>query len=1697
MATTLTDTTFSTTYRDDFRDSDNYHRILFNAGRALQARELTQMQTIINKEMERFGSNIFREGAIVRAGNVTINTTYEFIKLDTTLNPLPSNPNDLVGLELTVKAPNPAIKVRVLQVVEAADGDPATLYVRYTDTSAGISGTDAIRVPNGAELEGTGITDLKVASADATGRGATASVESGDYFVQGHFVFAEKQTEIISKYSPTPTVDVGFLVVETVVSEDDDAALYDNQGASPNIASPGADRYRIRLTLTTRDEINSDDNFVYIARVNDGIIIDQASGDDAYNQINAVLALRTKEESGDYVVRPFIASFDDLNDSNLNVEVSPGTAYVDGYRLNIPVTNITLPKAQDTVSLTSQNVIAQYGNFIVGDASDNKGVPNIATFDQISLMNDSSFAGTELGTARVRAVQEDGANHNYYLFDVQMNTGASFRNVRSFGNDSNDYVNVVLEDGIAQLKSTANNSLLFPLPNSRPSSTGVSMTSLTIQKRYTFTTDGAGNKTGQAAGSGFTFTDQFQWVVTEESGAIANPTITLGAGNTQADFSGLDPSTNYILLAYVIKSSVAERTKSLNANETLTVSWPTAADSDGSGNRFIDLGTSDIFRLRAVKQTDSDGADLSTNFIFDNGQRDNFYAKGRLIERGGVSIPSGNIFVKFDHFTHGATGDFFSVNSYDGVVDYEDIPNHRKNNGETINLRDVLDFRPVQDTSGGFTGSEGIINPLPQNTDAITGTVEYFQARKDRLVASVENSRDGRFGRGAVQLIQGVPDLDPRLPETPTGSIPLYDITLNPFTLNDSDIETSFYTNKRFTMKDIATLERRLDNLQELTTLSLLELNTSSFEVLDSAGLSRTKAGFLADNFKDYAFSDASREEYRAAIDPAENVLKPQQYPNAIRLVYDSDEATNTVARKGDFLVLPFSNVSLINQNLATATINVNPFAVITQTGHTDLSPASDTWVETEFAPDNIIDGGTITRNVGTRTTTNNLATWRNSWFGRPVGNSVQVVTDSRIIRELVGTRVIDISIIPFMRSIKVAFRSRGLRPNTRFFPFFGGVSIADWTREESTFTRFVEDGTDVGNTYTNLSGHPDGSTNLVSDSDGTIIGSFVIPSTVSLKFRTGEQEFKLLDISIDDEANSTSLTRATFLSTGTIETVQRTIRSTRQIDLTTINRREEDRGGRDDTGSDPLAQSFRIDQRENPGGVFLSKIRLYFATKDDNIPVEVQIRPMENGVPTGTPLPGSVVFKSPGEVFLPNNPENLANVRAEPTDFEFEEPVYLAPGQEYSFVVKAESTAYTVYLAEIYDFVLGSTEARVTRQPTLGSLFLSQNASTWTPDQSADLMFELFRAEFETSANALLENASVPNELLRNNPLLITNGDSDVRVFHEGHGFVLNDRVFISGLDDADSYAGIPGSAINGTRLVTAVDHTGYKIGAGEGATGSSTLRLGGDGIVASKNIMYNTFIPTVATLTPQSTTLTASVKQTEGASFGDIQGAREAAVNGAYAKDADFSSITLNEFNDTTTTQLIASDSNSTISASGNKSFSLLLNLSTSDTKVSPVIDMQRANLTAFENIIDNQDSAAADGFNIPLSFVPETHPTSGSASAKHITNQVTLEEQAVGLKILFAANRPTAANFEVYVKTGSTDDVLDTQNWVDVEPEADLPADDDGTTFRQYEFLAGGVAGNLDPFTVFQVKIVMNSYNASDAPVIQDLRVIALAT
>ena len=60
------------------------------------------------------------------------------------------------------------------------------------------------------------------------------------------------------------------------------------------------------------------------------------------------------------------------------------------------------------------------------------------------------------------------------------------------------------------------------------------------------------------------------------------------------------------------------------------------------------------------------------------------------------------MFVRYKHFVHGTSGDFFAVNSYTGQVDYENIPSYTQANGEAVSLRNVLDFRSSVNSSGNF-----------------------------------------------------------------------------------------------------------------------------------------------------------------------------------------------------------------------------------------------------------------------------------------------------------------------------------------------------------------------------------------------------------------------------------------------------------------------------------------------------------------------------------------------------------------------------------------------------------------------------------------------------------------------------------------------------------------------------------------------------------------------------------------------------------------------------------------------------------------------------------------------------------------------------------------------------------------------------------------------------------------------------------
>lgn len=669
-------------------------------------------------------------------------------------------------------------------------------------------------------------------------------------------------------------------------------------------------------------------------------------------------------------------------------------------------------------------------------------------------------------------------------------------------------------------------------------------------------------------------------------------------------------------------------------------------------------------------------------------------------------------------------------------------------------------------------------------------------------------------------------------------------------------------------------------------------------------------------------------------------------------------------------------------------------------------------------------------------------------------------------------TRSVSTALIPFIRPRKVFFRAEGLLPNTKHRPYFDGVDVTDWCREETFLRSNDQPAFDAGDAAS-LTEHPETKSDLISDANGIIEGSFFLPNTDSIRFRTGAREFKLLDWNATTDSNSISSCFITYTAQGTLETLENTI--------TTIMPAPSPPPVRQ---IDPVAQSFII---ERAGGAFVTSLDIFFAKRSTTVPVRLQIRTMENGTPTSNVVPGAEVFVLPSFVETSASPDK--NNADTATTFTFEAPVFLDGFVEYAIVILAESDDYEVWTAVTKEYVVGSNNRRIMKQPALGSFFKSQNGSTWTPDQSRDLMFVLKRAEFGTSGTAHFENEDISKVAMISNPLnvLQTGADPTVRVLLANHGLYVGSKFTLSGSTNA---RGILAAALNGTHTVTAVEGLDSFIITLTGSTSTGTGRAGGSNCIGSRNLQYTLAYPNVNQLTLDKTVIDWTAKRTTGQS--------PSALENPYNKSGIYTPLLPNVNNEYDSPQVIASPDNETEALGTNRSLTMRAQLTTSDTYISPVVDLSRLSINTIANRIDRQAATETAGYNVPGSYIDETDPSLGSHAAKHVTIPITLEEPALGLKVIFAANRPADSEIELYYRTlpvGSTE-VIGEIDWVLAEIDSEVQSDEDPTIFREYRYTIPTL-GELESFDTFQFKFVFKSTNMAMVPRIKDLRGIALAT
>lgn len=327
-------------YYDNYDAEKKFYKILFRPGYAIQARELTQLQSILQAQISRHGSHVFKEGAMVIPGQISYDQNLQYVKLTstylnvTTAGIIPS----LVGK--TIIGGTSGVEAEIVQMTIADATDANMIYVKYK-----VSGkNDADSIANGSQhtfIAGELLTTEEVNPLDKItiqiqpaaslpfGFSAGAAIESGVYFIKGNFVLVDSQTIILSKFSKTPTFKVGLKVNESIITPENDASLLDNAQNSYNYAAPGAHRHYIECILQARLITTTDTtDFIELLRLKSGKIqymVDRTE----YSVIEETLARRTFDESGNYTISPFSIDVREYR-SNSRGEWLPNVAYLIG-----------------------------------------------------------------------------------------------------------------------------------------------------------------------------------------------------------------------------------------------------------------------------------------------------------------------------------------------------------------------------------------------------------------------------------------------------------------------------------------------------------------------------------------------------------------------------------------------------------------------------------------------------------------------------------------------------------------------------------------------------------------------------------------------------------------------------------------------------------------------------------------------------------------------------------------------------------------------------------------------------------------------------------------------------------------------------------------------------------------------------------------------------------------------------------------------------------------------------------------------------------------------------------------------------------------------------------------------------------------------------------------------------------------------
>jgi hypothetical protein len=334
--------------------------------------------------------------------------------------------------------------------------------------------------------------------------GSKFTLGDGTIYLSDHFIKNDSQTIILDKYKNTPSYKIGVVPSKSFVDTVDDQSLLDNAQGTPNFQALGADRLRIDTVLTKLAlSANTDETeFISVTEVEAGLLKRKFTPD-VESKLEEAIAKRTFEESGNYTlsdpkifVREHLKQTDNTgkfaaaeggNNELLVIETDPFISYVKGFRNELLVKAFTpLRKGTDEQFIEQTKTTLVSGSYIpvkelVGawDIMENTTVDLYDTAQQAisnASFSSTSLSGTKIGEARIRAIEyasgvagRADTTYNLYLYDISMNPGKKFQDVRSLYDDVSGlpdrYADVVVDAfGNATLRDAAFEPAIFRLP---------------------------------------------------------------------------------------------------------------------------------------------------------------------------------------------------------------------------------------------------------------------------------------------------------------------------------------------------------------------------------------------------------------------------------------------------------------------------------------------------------------------------------------------------------------------------------------------------------------------------------------------------------------------------------------------------------------------------------------------------------------------------------------------------------------------------------------------------------------------------------------------------------------------------------------------------------------------------------------------------------------------------------------------------------------------------------------------------------------------------------------------------------------------------------------------------------------------------------------------------------------------------------